>query len=91
MLQKFGGRKFWQNSLQQKLANNILVNAQNQVEITKYSLVTHKIISIIMISHATSHVMYHGVQLFSVEAMVCMPTFSLPTHVLAEEIPDRRW
>jgi len=25
---------------------------------------------------------------FSVEAMVCTCTFSLPTHVLAEEIPE---
>jgi len=39
MIQNFGGRKFWQNSAQQKLVNNILANAQNWVKITKCSLV----------------------------------------------------
>ena len=28
-IQNFGGRKFWQNSSWQKLAGNILTNAQN--------------------------------------------------------------
>jgi len=42
-IQNFGERKFWWNSSRQKLANNILANAQNQVEITKHSLVTHEI------------------------------------------------
>jgi len=44
MIQNFGGRNFWRNSSQQRLMNNILVNSQNRVDITKHSLVTHKII-----------------------------------------------
>jgi len=44
MIQNFGGKIFWQNSSQQRLANNILVNAQIRVNITKHSLVTHEII-----------------------------------------------
>jgi len=44
MIQNFGGRNFWQNSSQQRLVNNILVNAQNWVDTTKHSLVTHKTI-----------------------------------------------
>jgi len=35
--------------------------------------------------HDTSHVEPSVGHMFSVEAMVCMHTFSLPTHVLAEE------
>jgi len=44
MIQSFGGRNFWWNSSQQRLVNNILMNAQNQVDITKHSLVTHEMI-----------------------------------------------
>jgi len=45
-IQNFGARNFWQNSSQQKLANNILANAQNWVNITKHSLIiyAHEII-----------------------------------------------
>jgi len=43
-IQNFEGRNFWQNSSQQRLVNNILANAQNRVDITKHSLVTHEII-----------------------------------------------
>jgi len=39
MIQNFGGRNFWRNSSQQRLAN-----AQNRANITKHSLVTYKII-----------------------------------------------
>ena len=44
MIQNFGGRNFWRNSSQQRLANNILMNTQNRGDITKHSLVTRETI-----------------------------------------------
>jgi len=69
MIQNFGWRNFWRNSSQQRLANNILVNAQNRVDITKHSLVTHEIS--LSSQYYVQYIMVPSVeQVLTVEAMV---------------------
>jgi len=69
--------------------NNILANDQNQLEITKHSLITPKIISVVTISPTTSRVMYRGAQvlLVSYHHQTLNPCRSLRTHALAEKLP----